>query len=102
MAMDMTLTVMAASIACRPTSAPPRWTCRASGSASPAPRRLRPTPVRGRTVLLGGRRVLTCLTLTAAARGAPITTVEGLAGEDGPLHPMQQAFLDHDAYQCGY
>ena len=54
------------------------------------------------TVLLDGRRVLACLTLTAAVRGAEITTIEGLAGEDGPLHPMQQAFLDHDAYQCGY
>ncbi len=54
------------------------------------------------TVLLDGRRVLACLTLTAAAQNARITTIEGLAGEDGPLHPMQQAFLDQDAYQCGY
>ena len=54
------------------------------------------------TVLLDGRRVLACLTLTAAVQGAAITTIEGLAGEDEPLHPMQQAFLDHDAYQCGY
>ena len=54
------------------------------------------------TVLLDGRRVLACLTLTASAQGAAITTIEGLAGEDEPLHPMQQAFLDHDAYQCGY
>ena len=54
------------------------------------------------TVLLDGRRVLGCFTLAAAAQGAAVTTIEGLAGEDAPLHPMQQAFLDHDAYQCGY
>ena len=54
------------------------------------------------TVLLDGRRVLGCFTLAAAAQGAAITTIEGLAGTDEPLHPMQQAFLDHDAYQCGY
>jgi xanthine dehydrogenase YagT iron-sulfur-binding subunit len=53
------------------------------------------------TVLLDGRRVVSCLTLAAVARG-PVTTIEGLAGEDGSLHPVQQAFLDHDAYQCGY
>ena len=54
------------------------------------------------TVLMDGRRVLGCFTLAAAAQEARITTIEGLAGEDAPLHPMQQAFLDHDAYQCGY
>ena len=54
------------------------------------------------TVLMDGRRVLACFTLAAAAQDAGITTIEGLAGEDAPLHPMQQAFLDHDAYQCGY
>jgi xanthine dehydrogenase YagT iron-sulfur-binding subunit len=53
------------------------------------------------TVLVGGRRVLSCLTLAAAAEGAAITTIEGIAGADG-LHPMQQAFVDHDALQCGY
>ncbi len=53
------------------------------------------------TVLVGGRRVLACLTLAAAVRG-PVTTIEGLAGPDAPLHPMQQAFIDHDAFQCGY
>jgi len=53
------------------------------------------------TVLLGGRRVLSCLTLAVAAEGHNVTTVEGLAnGAD--LHPMQQAFIDHDAFQCGY
>ena len=54
------------------------------------------------TVLMDGRRVLACFTLAVAAQAAEITTIEGLAGEDDPLHPMQQAFLDHDAYQCGY
>ncbi|MBE7218911.1 MAG: (2Fe-2S)-binding protein, partial [Caulobacteraceae bacterium] len=53
------------------------------------------------TVLVDGRRVLSCLTLAATVRGS-VTTVEGLAREDGPLHPMQQAFIDHDAFQCGY
>ena len=54
------------------------------------------------TVLLDGRRVLSCLTLAAAADGRTITTIEGLANEGGALHPMQQAFIDHDALQCGY
>ncbi len=54
------------------------------------------------TVLLDGRRVLACFTLAVAAQGHAITTIEGLAGEGDALHPMQQAFLDHDAYQCGY
>ncbi|MDB5418177.1 MAG: yagT [Phenylobacterium sp.] len=53
------------------------------------------------TVHLAGRRVLSCLTLAAAVQGRPVTTVEGLAqGED--LHPMQAAFIAHDAFQCGY
>jgi xanthine dehydrogenase YagT iron-sulfur-binding subunit len=52
------------------------------------------------TVLVDGRRVLSCLTLAAAVRG-PVTTIEGLA-QNGGLHPMQQAFIDHDAFQCGY
>jgi len=54
------------------------------------------------TVLVDGRRVLSCLTLAASAEGRDITTIEGLAKPDGPLHPMQQAFIDHDAFQCGY
>jgi xanthine dehydrogenase YagT iron-sulfur-binding subunit len=54
------------------------------------------------TVLLDGTRVLACFTLAVAAQGAEVTTIEGLAGENDPLHPMQQAFLDQDAYQCGY
>jgi xanthine dehydrogenase YagT iron-sulfur-binding subunit len=52
------------------------------------------------TVLVDGRRVLSCLTLAASVRG-PVTTIEGLA-QSGGLHPMQQAFIDHDAFQCGY
>jgi xanthine dehydrogenase YagT iron-sulfur-binding subunit len=54
------------------------------------------------TVLVDGRRVLSCLMLAASAEGRDITTIEGLAKPDGPLHPMQQAFIDHDAFQCGY
>jgi xanthine dehydrogenase YagT iron-sulfur-binding subunit len=53
------------------------------------------------TVLIDGRRVLSCLTLALAAQGQDITTIEGLA-RDGKLHPMQQAFVDQDAFQCGY
>ncbi|MDO1582896.1 (2Fe-2S)-binding protein [Rhizobium oryzicola] len=54
------------------------------------------------TVFVDGRRVLSCLTLAAQAEGAEITTIEGLAGADGALHPVQEAFLEHDAFQCGY
>ena len=54
------------------------------------------------TVLADGRRVLSCLTLAAAAQGRAITTIEGLVKSDGELHPMQQAFIDQDAFQCGY
>jgi xanthine dehydrogenase YagT iron-sulfur-binding subunit len=54
------------------------------------------------TVLIAGRRVLSCLTLAVAAQGRAITTVEGLTPRRGALHPMQQAFIDHDAFQCGY
>ena len=53
------------------------------------------------TVHIDGRRVLSCLTLAAAAEGRQILTIEGLAAGD-TLHPMQQAFIDKDAYQCGY
>jgi xanthine dehydrogenase YagT iron-sulfur-binding subunit len=53
------------------------------------------------TVLLDGRRVNSCLILAVTAGRATVTTVEGLAAEEG-IHPVQQAFLDHDAYQCGY
>ncbi|MGI9156103.1 MAG: 2Fe-2S iron-sulfur cluster-binding protein [Marmoricola sp.] len=61
------------------------------------------------TVLLDGRRHLTCLTLAVAQDGADVVTVTGLvgsagneSGSDDELHPMQEAFLDRDAYQCGY
>ena len=53
------------------------------------------------TVLVDGRRINSCLTLAVMKDGAQITTVEGLA-KDGVLHPLQQAFIDHDAFQCGY
>ena len=53
------------------------------------------------TVLLDGKRVLSCFVLAATADGE-VTTIEGLAPENGSLHPMQQAFLECDAYQCGY
>ena len=54
------------------------------------------------TVHIDGRRELACLTLAVAAQGRRITTIEGLADADGGLHPMQQAFIDHDGFQCGY
>ncbi len=54
------------------------------------------------TVMIDGRRVLSCLTLALSARNGTIVTIEGLARSDGTLHPMQQAFVDHDALQCGY
>jgi xanthine dehydrogenase YagT iron-sulfur-binding subunit len=53
------------------------------------------------TVHVNGERVLSCLTLAVAVQGHEISTVEGLA-QDGKLHPMQQAFIDHDGFQCGY
>jgi xanthine dehydrogenase YagT iron-sulfur-binding subunit len=53
------------------------------------------------TVLLDGRRVNSCLVLAATLDGHEVTTVEGLA-KNGRLHPVQQAFIDYDAFQCGY
>jgi xanthine dehydrogenase YagT iron-sulfur-binding subunit len=53
------------------------------------------------TVMVDGRRVLSCLTLTASCEGKKITTIEGLAKGD-ELHPMQAAFVKHDGFQCGY
>ena len=53
------------------------------------------------TVLLDGKRVLSCLTLAAQCDGRQVTTIEGLA-PDGELHPVQAAFVRHDAFQCGY
>jgi xanthine dehydrogenase YagT iron-sulfur-binding subunit len=54
------------------------------------------------TVLLNGERALSCFTLAVMAQEREVTTIEGLAAADGALHPMQQAFIDHDAFQCGY
>jgi xanthine dehydrogenase YagT iron-sulfur-binding subunit len=54
------------------------------------------------TVLVDGHRVNACLTLAASCEGAEVTTVEGLAASDGTLHPVQAAFIEHDAFQCGY
>jgi xanthine dehydrogenase YagT iron-sulfur-binding subunit len=53
------------------------------------------------TVLLDGKRVLSCLMLAAQCEGRAVTTIEGLA-VDGALHPVQGAFVRHDAFQCGY
>src|SRR3954453_1392131 len=53
------------------------------------------------TVWVDGRRVLACLTLAVTCEGREVTTIEGLA-TDGELHPMQRAFIEHDAFQCGY
>ena len=54
------------------------------------------------TVLIDGERHVSCLKLAATLEGAAVTTIEGLAGPDGDLHPMQEAFLRREAYQCGY
>jgi xanthine dehydrogenase YagT iron-sulfur-binding subunit len=53
------------------------------------------------TVLLDGKRVLSCLVLAAQCDGRDVTTIEGLA-RDGQLHPVQEAFIRHDGFQCGY
>jgi len=54
------------------------------------------------TVLLDGERVLSCLTLAVQASGRQVRTIEGLAGDGEQLHPLQQAFIDQDGFQCGY
>ena len=54
------------------------------------------------TVHIDGRRQLSCLLLAAMAEGRAVTTIEGLAAADGTPHPMQEAFVAHDALQCGY
>ena len=54
------------------------------------------------TVHVDGRRTLSCLTFAIAAQGSEITTIEGLGKPEDALHPMQQAFIDNDAFQCGY
>jgi len=53
------------------------------------------------TVLCDGKRIISCLTLAVMKEGAEIRTIEGIAAPEG-LHPLQQAFIDHDAFQCGY
>ena len=53
------------------------------------------------TVLLDGKRVVSCLVLAAQCDGRDVTTIEGLA-RDGQLHPVQEAFIRHDGFQCGY
>jgi xanthine dehydrogenase YagT iron-sulfur-binding subunit len=53
------------------------------------------------TVLVDGRRVNACLLLAAMVHGHSVTTIEGIASSEA-LHPLQQAFIDHDAFQCGY
>jgi xanthine dehydrogenase YagT iron-sulfur-binding subunit len=54
------------------------------------------------TVHLDGRRVVSCLTPMVTVAGRSVTTIEGIGGPDGELEPLQQAFIDHDALQCGY
>ncbi|WP_406513851.1 2Fe-2S iron-sulfur cluster-binding protein [Streptomyces sp. NBC_00161] len=54
------------------------------------------------TVLVDGRRANSCLLLAVTLDGRAITTVEGFAGPEGTLHPLQRAFMEHDALQCGY
>ncbi len=54
------------------------------------------------TVHVDGRRVLSCLTPAIQVTGREVTTIEGVAGQNGGLHPLQQAFIDNDALQCGY
>ena len=53
------------------------------------------------TVLVDGERIVSCLALAVQFEGRSVITIEGLAGEDG-LHPLQQAFVEHDGFQCGY
>lgn len=53
------------------------------------------------TVLVDGERILSCLALAVQYQDRKITTIEGLSG-DGNLHPLQQAFIEHDGFQCGY
>jgi xanthine dehydrogenase YagT iron-sulfur-binding subunit len=54
------------------------------------------------TVLVEGRRILSCLGLAVQYQNCAITTIEGLADERGGLHPLQSAFIEHDGFQCGY
>ena len=54
------------------------------------------------TVLLDGKPIKSCITLAVQANGREVTTIEGMEGADGTLHPIQQAFIDHGAIQCGF
>ncbi|SMD22930.1 (2Fe-2S)-binding protein [Kibdelosporangium aridum] len=54
------------------------------------------------TVHVEGRRVVSCLTLALQVDGRAVTTIEGVTGENGALHPLQQSFIDNDALQCGF
>jgi len=54
------------------------------------------------TVLLDGKPIKSCITLAVQANGREITTIEGMEEADGTLHPIQQAFIDHGAIQCGF
>lgn len=54
------------------------------------------------TCHVDGQRVLSCLTLAAQVEGRQVTTIEGLSAENSDLHPVQAAFIEHDAFQCGY
>jgi xanthine dehydrogenase YagT iron-sulfur-binding subunit len=54
------------------------------------------------TVLVNGRRINSCLTLAVMQEGAEVVTIEGLAEGDALHHPLQAAFVEHDAFQCGY
>ena len=54
------------------------------------------------TVIVDGMRVLSCLTLAVQADGREVRTIEGVTAKDGELHPLQQAFIEHEGFQCGY
>jgi xanthine dehydrogenase YagT iron-sulfur-binding subunit len=54
------------------------------------------------TVIVDGARVLSCLTLAVQADGREVQTIEGIAVQDGGLHPLQEAFIEHEGFQCGY
>ncbi|SHN81681.1 (2Fe-2S)-binding protein [Bradyrhizobium erythrophlei] len=54
------------------------------------------------TVIVDGARVLSCLTLAVQADGREVQTIEGMAAADGGLHPLQEAFIEHEGFQCGY
>jgi xanthine dehydrogenase YagT iron-sulfur-binding subunit len=72
-------------------------------SSSPKGKSVVPIIINGREVPVpaDGERILPCLALAAQYDGREVTTIEGLA-DDGALHPLQQAFIDHDGFQCGY